>query len=101
MELFVTIEYQEVITYLQNSSNLDEVDIVDPPLYATNFDFYDKIRSMEKDKDPEGFNPGAQLFHILVPSFFSRCEKYNLLLRLLRDSCSLIYLFNISIFKSQ
>ena len=32
----------------------------------------------------------TQAFHILVPSFFFRCEKYNLLLPLLRNSCSLI-----------
>ena len=29
----------------------------------------------------------TQTFHILVPSFFSWCEEYNLLLPLLRKGC--------------
>ena len=45
---------QEVITCWQNSSNLDDVGIVDLLLYALIFSFYDKIESMEEDKDPEG-----------------------------------------------
>ena len=32
---------------------------------------------------------GTQAFHILVPSFFSRCQEYNFL-PLLRNGCSLI-----------
>ena len=32
----------------------------------------------------------TQAFHILVPSFFSRCMEYNFLLPLLRNSCYLI-----------
>ena len=35
----------------------------------------------------------TQTFHILVASFFSWCEEYNLLLPLLRKACSLIYPF--------
>ena len=30
----------------------------------------------------------TQAFHILVPSFFSWCEEYNLLLPLLRNGCT-------------
>ena len=29
----------------------------------------------------------TQAFHILVPSFFSRCEEYNLLFPVLRNDC--------------
>ena len=30
----------------------------------------------------------TQVFHMLVPSFFSRCEEFNLLLPLLRNGCA-------------
>ena len=50
MELFVTIQ---VISYWQSSSNLDDGGIVVLPLYAIISSFYDKIGSMEEDKDPE------------------------------------------------
>ena len=48
MDLLVTIYYQEVITYWQNSSNLDDVGIIYLPLYAIIFSFHDKIGSMEE-----------------------------------------------------
>ena len=41
---------------LTKSSNLDDVGIVHLPLYAIIFSFYDKIESMEVDKDPEDSN---------------------------------------------
>ena len=74
MELFVTIYCQEVISYWQNSSNLDDVAIGDLPLYAIIFSFHDKSGSMEEEKTQR-----TQAFHILVPSFFSQCERCNLL----------------------
>ena len=43
----------EVISYWQSSSNLDDGEIVELPLYAIIFNFHDKIESMEEDKDPE------------------------------------------------
>ena len=42
----------EVISYWQSSSNLDDGEIVELPLYAIIFSFHDKIGSMEEDKDP-------------------------------------------------
>ena len=68
MELFVTKQYQEVITLLQNSSNLDDVGVLDMLLFS----FHDKRGQKRRG------------FHMLVPYFFSRCEQYNLLLPLLK-----------------
>ena len=50
MELFVTIE---VISYWRSSSNLDDGGIVELPLYAIIFSFYDKLGIMEEDKDQQ------------------------------------------------
>ena len=50
MELFVAMQ---VISYWQYSSNLDDGGIVVLPLYAVISSFYDKIGSIEEDKDPE------------------------------------------------
>ena len=81
MELFVTME---VISYWQSSSNLDDGGIVELPLYASSVSMI-KLESWRRTKTKR-----TQAFHILVPSFFSRCEEYNFLLPLLRNSCSLI-----------
>ena len=81
-ELSVTME---VISYWQSISNLDDRGIVELRLYAIIFSFYGKIGSMEEDKDPEN----SSISHT-EPFFFSRCEEYNLLLPLLRNSCYLI-----------
>ena len=51
MKLVVTIYYLEVITYWQNSSNLDDVKILDLSLYDIIFIFHDEIGNMEEDKD--------------------------------------------------
>ena len=53
MDIFLTVQCQEVITYWQNSSNLDDVGIVDVPLYAIILNFHNEIGSMEEDKQPE------------------------------------------------
>ena len=68
--------------YLGNSSNLDDARIVDLPLYAIISSFHDKIGSIEEDKEKTQMTQG---FPILVPSFFLRCEEYNLLLLVLRN----------------
>ena len=85
MELFGTIEFQELILYWQTSSKLNDVEIVEPSMVAIIFCFHDKIRSMGEGKNPEDLsilNTGA-FFHF-------RCDKYNALLPLLRNSFSLI-----------
>ena len=81
IELFVTME---VISYWQSSSNLDDGGIVELPLYASSVSMI-KLELWGRTKSKR-----TQVFHILVPSFFSRCEEYIFLLRLLRNSCSLI-----------
>ena len=50
MELFVKLQ---IISYWQRSSNLDDVGIIELPLYAIIFSFHDIIKSMEEDKNPE------------------------------------------------
>ena len=70
----------EVISYRQISSNLHDGGIVELPLYAIIFSFYDKIESMGEDKDPENSNISHN-----GTFFFSRCKEYNLLLPLLRN----------------
>ena len=81
MELFVTME---VISYWQSSSNLDDGGIVELPQYASSVSMI-KLESWRRTKTKR-----TQAFHVLVPSFFSRCEEYDFLLPLLRNSCSLI-----------
>ena len=81
MELFVTME---VISYWQSSSNLDDGGIVELPLYASSVSMI-KLESWRRTKTKRN-----QAFHILVPSFFSRCKEYSFLLLLLWNSCSLI-----------
>ena len=82
MRLFVTME---VILYWQSSSNLDGGGIVELPLYAINFSFHDKIGIMDEDKDQENSN-----ISYTGTFFFSWFEEYNILIPLLRNSCSLI-----------
>ena len=50
MKLFVTME---VVSYWQNSFNLDDGGIVELPLYVIIFSFQDKIGIMEEDKEQE------------------------------------------------
>ena len=64
------------------SSNLHGEGIVELPLHAIIFSIHDKLKGWRRTKTPM-----TQEFHILVPSFFSRCEEYNLLLALLRNCC--------------
>ena len=57
MVLFVTIQYQEVISHWQSSSNLDdEGKIVKLPLYAIIFSSRQKIGSMGDKENPEDSN---------------------------------------------
>ena len=84
MELFGTMQCQELILYWQTNSNLNDVEIAELSMFAIIFCFHDKIESMEEDKNPEDLrtlNSGS-FFHF-------RCDKYNLLLPLLRNSFSL------------
>ena len=81
MELFVTME---IISYWQSSSNLDDGGIVELPLYTSSVSMI-KLELWRRKKTKR-----TQAFHILVPSFFFRCEEYNFLLPLLRSSFSLI-----------
>ena len=85
MELFVTME---VISYWQSSSNLDDGGIVELPQYASSVSMI-KLESWRRTKTKR-----TQAFYKLVPSSFSRCEEYNFLLPLLRNSCSLIHLYS-------
>ena len=82
MEFFVTME---VISHWQSSSSLDDGGIVELPLYATIFSFLIKLEAWRRTKIQR-----TQAFHILVPFFFSWCEKYNFVFPLLRNGCSLI-----------
>ena len=82
MELFVTILCQEVILYWQSNSNLDDVWIVDLPLPLLSVSII-ILEAWGRKKTQR-----TQAFHILVPSCFSRCEEYNLLLPLLRNGCA-------------
>ena len=43
----------KVISYWQSRSNLDDEGIVELPLYAIIFSFYDKLGIMEEDKDQQ------------------------------------------------
>ena len=74
----------EVISYLQNSSNLDDGGVAELPLYTSSVSII-KMESWRSTKTMR-----TQAFHILVPSFSSQCEEYNFLLLLLRNSCALI-----------
>ena len=70
MVLFVTIQYQEVISHWQSSSNLDdEGKIVKLPLYTIIFSSRQKIGSMGEKENPEDSN----ISHIRTFSF-SRYE---------------------------
>ena len=77
----------------ENSSNLDDGAIVDLPLYSTIFGLHEKIESIEEDKDAEDSS-----IHLVVPYFFFQCEKYDLLLPVLRNCCSLIDAFVYQLF---
>ena len=50
MELFGTMNCQQMILYWQTSSNLNDVEIVEPSMFAIIFCFHDKIGSMGEDK---------------------------------------------------
>ena len=39
--------------YLENSTNLDDLEILDLSMYSIIFSFHDKIGSIEEGKDPE------------------------------------------------
>ena len=53
MELFVTIQYKEVIWHWQSSCNLNDEGIVKLPLYDITFNFHEKIGGMGGEKNPE------------------------------------------------
>ena len=82
MELFVRMEF---ISYWQNCSSLNDVGIVEMPGMLLSSVSKIKLDAWEKTKTQRN-----QAFHIVVLFFFSRCEKYNLLLLLLRNGCCLI-----------
>ena len=82
MELFVTIE---VISYWQSSPTLMMEESQSCLCMLISSVSVMKLESWMKTKTKR-----TQAFHVLVSSFFSRCEENNFLLPLLRNSCSLI-----------
>ena len=79
MELFVKLQ---IISYWQRSSNLDDVGIIELPLYAIIFSFHDIIKSMEEDKNPENSSVSHTgtffLFSVRGIYFFSSSAEKRL-----------------------
>ena len=74
---------QEVISYRQSSTNLNDTGIVELPLFAITSVSMITLEAPERTEAQR-----TQVFQMLV--LFSRCEEYNLLLPLLRNGCSFI-----------
>ena len=87
MKFFVII-CQKFITYRKNSFSLDDVGIVDCLCMLLFSVFMTKLEALRR-----AITQMTQTFHILVPSFFFRCEEYNLLFHVLGNDGSLIDAF--------
>ena len=74
---------QEVISYWQSSTNLNDAGIVELPPFAIT-----SVSMITLEAPGRTEAQRTQVFQMLV--LFSRCEEYNLLLPLLRNGCSFI-----------
>ena len=71
MKLFVTIWFQGIVTYGENSSNLDNIGIAYLPLHDIVFSFHEKIGSTEEDKELED----SSISHTSAFFFFYLCAR--------------------------
>ena len=96
IKFLVTIYRQEVITYWENSSNLDDVGTVNMPLYAIIFSCHDKTGSIEEERprrprEPRGnilHNATFFLFAVLGILFIASCVEKSFFLD--RSICILL-----------